>query len=90
MQNALGRDKVSRHSEAQQCNVLRDGAPGVVDSLRGISDYSDIPKSGWWQNYSAGTAAAFARALLRTMQPVATIDTPDNGRLGSMNLPTQG
>lgn len=48
-------------------------AAGVVDQthclvIRGIADYADSHKNQMWQPYAAGTAAAFARELLLTVQ----------------------
>ena len=47
-------------------------AAGVMDdtrclSIRGIAVYADSHKNGSWQNYAAGTAAAFAREFLFTI-----------------------
>ena len=49
-------------------------AAGIMDDkrcliIRGIADYADSHKNGSWQNYAAGTAAAFAREFLFTIQP---------------------
>ena len=49
-------------------------AAGVMNSkrcliIRGIADYADSHQNGSWQNYAAGTAAAFARELLFTIPP---------------------
>ncbi len=49
-------------------------AAGVVDQMqclviRGIADYADSHKNQAWQPYAAGTAAAFAREVLLTIQP---------------------
>lgn len=49
-------------------------AAGIVDDfpcavIRGICDYCDEHKSKLWQPYSAVTAAAYARDLLRSIQP---------------------
>ena len=35
--------------------------------IRGIGDYADSHKKDLWQNYAAGTAAAFAREFLFTI-----------------------
>ena len=49
-------------------------AAGVMDDkrcliIRGIADYADSHMNSLWQNYAAGTAAAFAREFLFTIQP---------------------
>lgn len=37
--------------------------------IRGIADYADNRNNYLWQDYAAGTAAAFARQLLIIIQP---------------------
>jgi nucleoside phosphorylase len=37
--------------------------------IRGISDYSDHHKNDHWQSYAAFVAAAYAKDLLRVVQP---------------------
>lgn len=49
-------------------------AAGVVDQthclvIRAIADYADSHKNQTWKPYAAGTAAAFARKLVLTIQP---------------------
>lgn len=36
--------------------------------IRGIFDYADSHNNSTWRNYAAGTAAAFAREFLYTIQ----------------------
>ena len=79
MQNAERRDVVSRQFHNAICFEME--AAGVIDQthclvIRGISDYSDSHKNGFWQNYAAATAAAFAKQFLFTVQPskLASID----------------
>jgi nucleoside phosphorylase len=68
---------------AQRRDELRDAwgvlcfemeAAGLMDDfpclvIRGICDYSDNHKHKVWQPYSAVTAAAYAKDLLRVIQP---------------------
>lgn len=66
------RDELSREYPHARCFEME--AAGVVDQthclvIRGIADYADSHKNGTWQPYAAGTAAAFARELLLTVQP---------------------
>jgi nucleoside phosphorylase len=46
---------------------LMDNFPCIV--IRGICDYSDSHKNKAWQPYSAVAAAAYAKDLLRVIQP---------------------
>ncbi|KAH8802621.1 hypothetical protein F5884DRAFT_846723 [Xylogone sp. PMI_703] len=46
---------------------LMDNFPCLV--IRGICDYSDDRKNKAWQSYTAVTAAAYARDLLRVVRP---------------------
>ena len=68
---ASRRDELSREYPHARCFEME--AAGVVDQthclvIRGISDYADSHKNQQWQPYAAGTAAAFARELLLTVQ----------------------
>ncbi|KAF3917702.1 hypothetical protein AA313_de0210179 [Arthrobotrys entomopaga] len=70
-------------NSARQRNELRDRedvacfemeAAGLMDNfpclvIRGICDYSDDHKNDLWQSYAAFTAAAYAKDLLRVVQP---------------------
>ena len=74
IKDARRRDQLSRDYEYARCFEME--AAGVVDQthclvIRGISDYADSHKNELWQPYAAGTAAAFARELLLTVQPSA-------------------
>ncbi|KAL8818012.1 MAG: hypothetical protein Q9191_008032 [Dirinaria sp. TL-2023a] len=74
IKDARRRVELSRIFPHARC--LEMEAAGVVDQthclvIRGISDYADSHKNGLWQPYAAGTAAAFARELLLTVQPSA-------------------
>jgi hypothetical protein len=46
---------------------LMDDFPCIV--IRGISDYSDDHKHDGWQSYAAVVAAAYAKDLLRVIEP---------------------
>ena len=75
IQNVPRRDELSRAYPHARCFEME--AAGVVDQthclvIRGIADYADSHKNQKWQPYAAGTAAAFARELLLTVQPSVT------------------
>ena len=66
------RDKISQKYHNALCFEME--AAGVMDDkrcliIRGIADYADSHKNDMWQNYAAGTAAAFAREFLFTIPP---------------------
>ena len=66
------RDEMSQMYHGALCFEM--GAAGVIDDkrcliIRGIADYADSHKVDAWQNYAAGTAAAFAREFLLTIRP---------------------
>jgi nucleoside phosphorylase len=42
--------------------------------IRGICDYADSHKNKQWQDYAAGTAAAYAKELLSVIPP-STVET---------------
>ena len=73
------KDSQLREEIRQQCygaKCVEIGAAGVVDQthclvIRGIADYADSHKNQKWHPYAAGTAAAFAREFLLTIQPSA-------------------
>lgn len=72
IKNAQRRNEISKIFHDALCFEME--AAGVMDDkrclvIRGISDYADSHKNGSWQNYAAGTAAAFAREFLFTIQP---------------------
>ena len=72
IKDANRRDELSRAYPHARCFEME--AAGVVDQthclvIRGIADYADSHKNQTWQPYAAGTAAAFARELLLTIQP---------------------
>ena len=72
MKDPQTRDKISQIYHNALCFEME--AAGVMDDkrcliIRGIADYADSHKNGVWQNYAAGTAAAFAREFLFTIPP---------------------
>ena len=72
MKNPERRDEISQIYHGALCFEME--AAGIMDDnrclvIRGIADYADSHKSGLWQNYAAGTAAAFAREFLSTILP---------------------
>lgn len=74
IKNTPRRDELSRRFPNARCFEME--AAGVMDQthclvIRGISDYADSHKNQLWQPYAAGTAAAFAREFLLTIQPHA-------------------
>ena len=78
MKYATKRDEVSTKLGGVYCFEME--AAGVMNSLpclviRGISDYADSHKNSQWQHYAAGTAAAYARALLRDIPADKVMET---------------
>ena len=72
MKDPQRRDKISQIYYGALCFEME--AAGVMDDkrcliIRGIANYADSHKNDLWQNYAAGTAAAFAREFLCTAQP---------------------
>lgn len=70
LKDAKKRDEVSQAFHHALCFEME--AAGVMDDthclvIRGIADYADSHKNQLWQDYAAGTAAAFARQLLFTI-----------------------
>ena len=77
IKNAQRRDDLSGKFPNARC--LEMEAAGVMDQthclvIRGIADYADSHKNQCWQPYAAGTAAAFAREFLLTIEPRAVKD----------------
>jgi nucleoside phosphorylase len=71
MRNGKERDEIGQRHSAL-CFEME--AAGMMDNLqclpiRGICDYSDSHKNKEWQEYSAATAAAYARELLEELPP---------------------
>ena len=72
MKDPQRRDDISQIYHSAIC--FETEAAGVMDDkrcliIRGIANYADSHKDDSWQNYAAGTAAAFAREFLFTIQP---------------------
>jgi len=75
--NSVVRDGKLRDQISERCNGIlcfemeaagvEIGARCLV--IRGIADYADSHKNDTWKAYAAGKAAAFARELLRVIQP---------------------
>ena len=66
------RNEISQRYHGALCFEME--AAGVMDDkrclvIRGIADYADSHQNRLWQNYAAGTAAAFTREFLFTIQP---------------------
>jgi nucleoside phosphorylase len=71
MKDGKARDEIAGRLSAL-CFEME--AAGMMDNLqclpiRGICDYSDSHKNKQWQDYSAATAAAYARELLEGLRP---------------------
>ncbi|KAK4656129.1 hypothetical protein QC762_0057200 [Podospora pseudocomata] len=74
--NRVMKDGKVRDDIAQRLSALcfEMESAGMMDNLqclpiRGICDYSDSHKNKEWQDYSAATAAAYARELLEGLPP---------------------
>ncbi|KAG9599914.1 purine and uridine phosphorylase, partial [Aureobasidium melanogenum] len=68
VKDAAERDLISRESGGD-CICLDMEAAGLINSfpclvIRGICDYADSHKNDDWQEYAAGTAAAYAKEFL--------------------------
>ncbi|KAK4182208.1 hypothetical protein QBC35DRAFT_518952 [Podospora australis] len=93
--NRVIKDGKARDDIAQRLSALcfEMEAAGMMDNLqclpiRGICDYSDSHKNKEWQDYSAATAAAYAKELLEELPPssrkldrtpiyIANVNQPD-------------
>jgi nucleoside phosphorylase len=78
MKYAADRDKVSANLGGVCCFEME--AAGLMNSfpclvIRGISDYADSHKNSQWQAYAAGTAAAYAKGLLREIPADEVMET---------------
>ena len=78
MRSAQHRDELR---DAWNVSCFEMEAAGLMDSfpciiIRGICDYSDNHKNKIWQPYSAVVAAAYAKDLLRVIQPKAVKTAP--------------
>lgn len=70
IKDSLTRDRLQKEYgalcfEMEAAGIMND-FPCLV--IRGICDYSDSHKSKGWQQYSAATAAAYAKELLHSIQ----------------------
>ncbi|MCJ1271298.1 hypothetical protein MMC22_011198 [Lobaria immixta] len=90
MNDPQRRDEISQRHHGALCFDME--AAGVMDHkrclvIRGIADYADSHINFMWQNYAAGTAAAFAREFLFTIQPLEVngIDSAAEIPLASFN-----
>ena len=77
MKNPHRRNEISQIFHGAIC--FETEAAGVMDDkrcliIRGIADYADTHRDGLWQNYAAGTGAAFAREFLFAIQPQDIIE----------------
>ncbi|KAE8152392.1 hypothetical protein BDV25DRAFT_151245 [Aspergillus avenaceus] len=70
--NQVMKDSRTRDRLAQKWEILcyEMEAAGLMDHfpclvIRGICDYSDSHKNKQWQNYAAGTSAAYAKEILQ-------------------------
>ncbi|CAI0645802.1 unnamed protein product [Colletotrichum noveboracense] len=74
VQDGISRDIILRNLDAN-CICFEMEAAGLMNTfsclvIRGICDYADNHKNDRWQKYAAITAAAFAKELLQTIDPV--------------------
>jgi nucleoside phosphorylase len=73
VKNAIERDEISKKFKGVLCFEME--AAGLMNDfafliVRGISDYADSHKNDTWRSYAAGTAAAYAKDLLRVIPPL--------------------
>ena len=77
MKHGQSRDKLARDLDIlcfeMEAAGLMDNLPCLV--IRGICDYSDSHKSKEWQDYAAGTAAAYGKELLSVVHGGHLVDT---------------
>ncbi|EAU33327.1 conserved hypothetical protein [Aspergillus terreus NIH2624] len=76
MRNGIERDKISSEFGGVLCFEME--AAGLMNTfpclvIRGICDYADSHKNKKWQPYAAGTAAAYAKELLRVIPAVDVV-----------------
>ncbi|KAK6343025.1 hypothetical protein TWF718_008403 [Orbilia javanica] len=89
IKKADARDHLARKFYNAHC--IETEALGAIDEktyliIRGICDYADSHKNRSWQPYAATTAAALARELLYTIQPLP-IGTKDLRVPGEYHIP---
>ncbi|KAF3004376.1 hypothetical protein E8E13_009940 [Curvularia kusanoi] len=78
IKNATERDRISADLGSVFCFEME--AAGLMNSfpclvIRGICDYSDSHKNSRWQPYAAGTAAAYAKGLLKVIPAAEVLRT---------------
>ena len=78
IKNATKRNKISDALDGVLCFEME--AAGLMDTypclvIRGICDYADSHKNKQWQSYAAGTAAAYAKELLKTIPAADVIES---------------
>ncbi|KAL2860042.1 hypothetical protein BJX68DRAFT_77304 [Aspergillus pseudodeflectus] len=84
--NQVMKDAVTRDRLGEELGILcfEMEAAGLMNHfpclvIRGICDYSDSHKNKQWQDYAAGTAAGYARELLKSSVPsTATLPKRDD------------
>jgi nucleoside phosphorylase len=71
MKNARRRDELKEDYEIIGLEMEAAGVMDVipVGVIRGVCDYADERKNKAWQSFAAATAAAYAKALLYTIDP---------------------
>ncbi|KAF2998928.1 hypothetical protein E8E13_006245 [Curvularia kusanoi] len=79
IKDATVRDKLSAELGGVLCFEME--AAGLMNSfpclvVRGVCDYADSHKNERWQAYAAGTAAAYAKEVLRVIPSTAVDKTP--------------
>jgi len=85
------RDTLRRQYDAicveMEAAGLMNNFPCLV--IRGISDYADSHKNPTWKRPAAGSAAAFAKALLKCIPPEAVAEQkPVEYIMNVQNVPT--
>ncbi|CEJ61808.1 Putative TPR repeat protein [Penicillium brasilianum] len=78
MRDGVERDEISSEFKGVLCFEME--AAGLMNNfpclvIRGICDYADSHKNKRWQPYAAGTAAAYAKELLRVIPAVDVVKT---------------
>ncbi|KAK7721930.1 hypothetical protein SLS57_004997 [Botryosphaeria dothidea] len=73
VKHSASRDKIMQRL-SDDCLCFEMEAAGLMNHfpclvIRGICDYADAHKNDRWQNYAAATSAAFAKSLLKVLQP---------------------
>ncbi|KAG8406493.1 hypothetical protein J3458_021325 [Metarhizium acridum] len=79
--NKVIKDAQTQDLLARDCLCFETEAAGLMNDfpclvIRGICDYCDSHKNDQWQRYAAATAAAYAKELLRVIDPADVNKTP--------------